>query len=38
MNRLDRMLREFGLNPVNRGSVEKIMRGERINPFAGLTE
>jgi phage terminase small subunit len=28
---------EFGLTPVSRSSVEKIVRGEKVNPFAGVT-
>lgn len=30
-------LRQFGLNPVDRGSVERITREKKVNKFAGLT-
>lgn len=30
-------MRQFGLTPVDRGSVEKIVREKKVNKFAGLT-
>jgi len=37
LDQLTKQCREFGLSPVSRASVEKIARGEKVNPFKGIT-
>lgn len=37
-DQLKNMCREFGLTPVSRSSVERIVRGEKTNPFDGVTK
>jgi len=37
LDQLTKQCREFGLSPVSRSSVEKIARGEKVNPFKGIT-
>lgn len=36
-DQLKAMCREFGLTPVSRSGVERIIRGEKTNPFEGIT-
>ena len=37
-DQLKNMCREFGLTPVSRSGVEKIVRNEKTNPFEGTTK
>lgn len=36
-SQLQQCLKVFGLNPVDRGSVERVTREKKVNKFAGLT-
>ena len=36
-DQLSKCCNDFGLSPVSRSSVEKIVRGEKVNPFKGVT-